>query len=268
MSVPKIIHQIWIQGEQNLPEHLAKNKDKIKELHPTWKYILWDEISILQLLKKTNMEWYKNYYKFEYLHQKVDYAKLIILYLHGGICIDMDAYTIKKLDGLFFKFKDYDFILSYASEFNSIINYILCNNTNRCMNNGIFFGKPNTDILSYMIKYISYECSKLQHKIYCISNTTGPIYFNKYINEYMKDNKNKSKIFILDNDYVEPCVMDICKETENTYIKHKHNMTWIDDYLRKIIELYLLHNRIFDTVFLLILLSLFLVLFYFILLIF
>jgi len=251
-KIPKIIHQIWIQGEENIPDDLIVNNRKIKELHPEWKYILWDEITILELLKKTNSEWYKNYYKFDYLHQKVDYAKLIILYIYGGIFIDMDAYTIKKLDGLINKYGEYDFIVSYAKEINPIVNFSVCRRFGKCLNNGIFLGKPNTDILNYMIGNISYECSMFKSKIDCIANTTGPVYFDtnlfKYINN--DDNKNKSKILILDSDYLEPCTLDVCEVTGNTYIKHVHSQSWINDYIKDFIKLYIIYPNIFNILFL------------------
>lgn len=251
-QIPKIIHQIWIQGEDEIPEHLSENKHKIIELHPEWQYILWDEISVLNLLKNTNKEWFKNYYKFNYLHQKVDYAKLIIIYIYGGIFIDMDAYTIQKLDSLFYKYGNYDFVVSYAKEINPMVNYSVCRRFSKCLNNGIFMGKPNTDILRFMINNITYDCSIIQNQVTCIANTTGPVFFDKHIFKYINDNENtnKSKILILDNDYFEPCTLDICEITGNTYIKHEHNISWINDSIRPLIKLYLNYTLLFNILFL------------------
>ena len=111
MAFPKIIHQIWIQGEAALPEKFKKNMDITIKKNPEYKYMLWDEIKILELIQ-LKPEWVKKYYKFEYLHQKVDYAKLIILYMYGGIAIDMDAYTEQNLDKLFETYADYDLVVS------------------------------------------------------------------------------------------------------------------------------------------------------------
>jgi mannosyltransferase OCH1-like enzyme len=237
--IPKIIHQVWIQGEQNIPEKFIANIKKIKKMHSDWTYILWDEISILQLLKNTNVEWYANYYKFNYLHQKVDYAKLIILFIYGGISIDIDAYTIKKLDTLYDKYDNYDLIVSYIKDINFIVNIFVCRRFTQCLNNGIFLGKPNTDILKYMIDKISYDCAMLDNKITCISNTTGPIYFHKHIFKYINSQrKKKSTIIILDNEYLEPCTLDDCNVTKNTYIKHEHNLSWLNVHFKNIIWLY------------------------------
>ncbi len=265
-TIPKIIHQIWIQGEEDIPEHLVVNQNRIKELHSDWEYILWDEISILQLLKNTNKEWFTTYYKFDYLHQKVDYVRLIILYVYGGIYIDMDAYTIKKLDSLFDKFSEYDFIVSYAKEKNFITNFAMCKKMSKCLNNGIIISKPNIDILSYLIYNVSYKCYSLDIKEHCILHTTGPEFFDKYILKYINTNEkgNKSKILMLDSDYLEPCALDICDVTDNTYIKHEQTMTWFNSYAKEFLRLYLHYTIIFNILLiLLVILILYLTFLYF-----
>jgi len=75
----------------------------------------------------------------------------------------------------------------------------------------------------------------LMPKIHQISTTTGPVFINKLINEY----KGISKIKILDYEYLEPCVRSNCNETENTYIKHIHGATWINNNLISLSDFYL-----------------------------
>lgn len=248
--IPKFIHQIWIQGNELLPEDLKKNKDTIKNMHADWTYILWDEIMILELLKNTDLNLLNKYYKFDYLHQKVDFAKLIILYLYGGICIDMDAYTKKNLDSLFNKYSNYDFVLSNLKDLGYIGNLYICNRLNQCFNNGIFFGKPKSDILNYIIDNITTECSSIDNKIECIHKTTGPRYFNKIINKYLKNinNPNKSNIIILDYKYLEPCTQNICDITENTYIVHKHTGTWINKYIYYLANIYINYIKVINFI--------------------
>ena len=42
MSKSKIIHQVWIQGEDALPEAYKANRAKWKAAFPDWEMILWD----------------------------------------------------------------------------------------------------------------------------------------------------------------------------------------------------------------------------------
>jgi len=245
MEFPKIIHQIWIQGELLLPDNFKQYQNEIKKYHPDWKYMLWDEINILELLKKNNIDWLKQYYKFQYMHQRIDYAKLIILYLYGGIFIDMDAYTIKNLQKLFDDNKQYDFVISKLANLSGIANFSVCGNFTQCFNNGNFISKPKNDILNYMIKNISDSCNLLDNKVRCIGKTTGPVFFNKIIQKYIDDKNitNKSSIKILDHEYLEPCLgKDKCDITDNTFVVHKHENSWMDSLTKVIIYNYI-HNK-------------------------
>jgi len=286
-TIPKIIHQIWLQGSLYVSNESLERINKIKKIHnindkgdiiridsemrmrtepeirmrtepetirrrEQWKYRLWDEVQILNLLQKLDKEYIEKYYKFIYLHQKVDYAKLIILKVYGGIYIDMDCNVVKNLDGLFEHVKDYDFIISYLSQNNKLFNYIGCGYMDKCINNGIIISKINTDICNYIIDKFKYECeSILDKKPACITNTTGPKIFNKIIYSYLNDNKNrnKSNVLILPPEYLEPCLFDVCSNTENTYVQHIHEWTWIDNkYYKNICLFYTKNTTLLNTI--------------------
>lgn len=238
-NIPKIIHQIWLQGKYDIPTPFINNQNKIKHINPNWKYILWEEISILNLIK-TNKKWLDTYYKFQYLHQKVDYAKLIILYTYGGVFIDMDAYTNKNLDTLVDKYKNYDFIISKMNNNRpSLFNFLTCSRFSYCYNNGNLIAKPNADVLNYIIDNIHTTCY-ISNKFYCVNKTTGPPVFNKLLDTYINDNniKNKSKILILNSEYLEPCLRKNCNITNDTYIVHIHENTWHSSFIKYLTDLY------------------------------
>lgn len=81
--IPKILHFLWLNGE--LPLTYIKLIDKWIELHPTWEFKIWTK-------KELNSAGITNsmYYKFE------------ILYLYGGVFVDMDFKAIKPLDDLLY----------------------------------------------------------------------------------------------------------------------------------------------------------------------
>ena len=241
-KIPRKIHQIWMQGEELIPAKFKKYQNKIKNQHKGWEYKLWNELEIIDLIKKTNINWLEKYYKYEYMHQKIDLGKLVIMYIEGGIIIDMDAYTKKNLEELFEENEEYDFIISKMSHVGYIGNYTSCGKIQQCINNGIFISKPKANILEYMINNMENNCGILDNKMRCINKTTGPIYFNKIIEIYQNEKMipNKSKIKILENEYLEPCTgTKLCNITNKTYVIHKHENTWIDKYTRKIIDYYL-----------------------------
>ena len=103
-TIPYKIHQIWFQGEENLPE-------KYKVFQKTWtdqelfEYEIWDETKIIRLLHDQNSRLWdetgvhckKLYNSYPTMIQKIDFAKYVILYVYGGIYIDMDVFAIRDL---------------------------------------------------------------------------------------------------------------------------------------------------------------------------
>jgi mannosyltransferase OCH1-like enzyme len=230
---PRIIHQIWLQGYSNISEKYKGNMQQNRHLNPNWKYIFWDDTKIINLLREYD-EWISTYYRLEYLHHKVDFARYIILYKFGGAYIDMDAIIIKPLDNIINRFGDYDLIVSKVNS-NMIENYFHCRHP-ECINNGIIIAKPRNIVLEKMIKSIikNPKCDSLSTKITCIQSVTGPSKFTKVI---YKNINNKVKI--LDAEYLEPCVLDVCDVTDNTHVIHKHAGSWYSANLKYLVSLYL-----------------------------
>lgn len=228
--IPHIIHQIWLQGEMNIPVKFQSNVKKIKRLHPTWEYILWDEIMIINLIK-TNSQLINTYYKFAYLVQKVDFARYIILYHYGGVYIDIDAYTLKPLDDLLAAYADYDMIVS-LNNMNKLASYTVCGYP-KCIKNGVIISKQYPDILKHVINAIvaKPQCHVLSIKQKCIFNTTGPSLFTDIIYKY-GDNKVK----MLPYDYLEPCILGTCNPTDRTVIYHDHASSWSTDTEKKLLK--------------------------------
>ncbi len=105
--IPKIIHNIWIQGYQNLPEEEKQNHLKIKKLNPDWEFIIWDNNMIIELLKK----YPKIYYVYKNINKlsgiiindatRSDIARYIIMKEYGGLYYDIDFECISSFDTLF-----------------------------------------------------------------------------------------------------------------------------------------------------------------------
>lgn len=94
MTIPKIIHQIWIGDQSKKP---SKIMNMWKEMNPEYEYICWDEKLIDEKLTINNR------YKFkienhEAIWGKADMYRWLILRNYGGIFIDADIVPIEKLD--------------------------------------------------------------------------------------------------------------------------------------------------------------------------
>lgn len=95
MSIPKIIHQIWV-GDNPLPAKSETYIKKIKELHPEYEYKLWKNDDITP----------ENFINYKYIvasnknAQKADIMRYEILYNYGGIYLDIDMEVYKSLTPL------------------------------------------------------------------------------------------------------------------------------------------------------------------------
>jgi mannosyltransferase OCH1-like enzyme len=236
-NIPKKIHQIWLQGEENLSDENKLKIKQIKEINDDFTYLLWDEIKILEMIKKDD-KLLKKYYSFIYLHQKVDFAKIVILKNHGGIYIDIDCEVIKKINTIFEQYNKYDLIVSKLNDKIDLVTSILtCRKTSNCYNNGVIIGKPNAPVLTYLIESFKSECSFYENKLMCIQTTTGPPMFNTIIDKYVQENDtNKDKVLFLPFYYFEPCIGDKCEIKDETIILHKHQLSWLSDREKKIFD--------------------------------
>ena len=96
--IPKKLHYMWLGG-QPLPDSLRKCIDSWKKYCPDYEVVRWDE---------THYDVYKNTFMSEtYDNVKYvfvpDYARLDILYHHGGIYMDTDVELIRELDDLLYQ---------------------------------------------------------------------------------------------------------------------------------------------------------------------
>lgn len=91
--IPKKLHYMWLGGNK-IPEHIQKCIDSWKLFCPDYEIIEWNE---------SNYDVSKNQYMKEAYDAKAygfvpDYARLDILYQHGGIYLDTDVELVRNLD--------------------------------------------------------------------------------------------------------------------------------------------------------------------------
>lgn len=100
MRFPKIIHQIWFQGEDNLPVQYKKYSDTWKNKHKDYEHMIWDSESIETLIDTHYSKYKDAYLALPKMIQKIDYAKYFIIHRFGGIYTDMDTECLKSIDPL------------------------------------------------------------------------------------------------------------------------------------------------------------------------
>ena len=101
MAIPKIIHQVW-GGPNNppLPERLQILSESWKEENPDWEYHLWTEKEMDKLVE-THFPKYLSFYKdLPYDIQRWDTIRYMILFLYGGVYVDLDSECFHSINPL------------------------------------------------------------------------------------------------------------------------------------------------------------------------
>ena len=92
MSIPKIIHQLWI-GTKPAP---IKLMDTWKDKHPNFEYIYWNEEEFIK--RNMTFKCQDKINEIEEINGKADIIRWEILYKYGGIFIDADSICIEPFD--------------------------------------------------------------------------------------------------------------------------------------------------------------------------
>lgn len=94
MTIPKIIHQLWI-GPKPRP---SKFMDTWREKHPDYEYIMWNEDEIKK--RGLKLECQHRINEIEEINGKADIIRWEILYHYGGLFLDADSICIEPLNSL------------------------------------------------------------------------------------------------------------------------------------------------------------------------
>ena len=93
--IPKVIHYCWFGGSE-LPESVKKCIESWRRVMPDYEIKRWDESNY----KIDKCKYMKDAYAAKKYAFVSDYARLDILYNHGGIYLDTDVETLKAFDDL------------------------------------------------------------------------------------------------------------------------------------------------------------------------
>lgn len=209
--IPPIIHQIWIQGIDKLPDHLKVLHDKCKVVNNNFKHEFWDEPKILALLNIYGTHYVDTYNAYTIWAQKADFARYCILNIHGGIYLDMDMDCRKNLS----PFLSYKLFFTTDSMFIFSKRYL----------NGIIGVVPNHPVFGYIFANLFERVNYRKNVTY----STGTKLFYDSVQQYI-DKSGDNDITVVDSKYLHPCGIfsnDKCKyKCNDCYVIHMNNSSW------------------------------------------
>lgn len=207
--IPKVIHYCWFGGKE-LPEQVKWYISTWRKYCPDYKIIEWNE---------SNFEVNQNLYCKEAYEAKKwafvsDYARLKILYDHGGIYMDTDVEVCKNLD----EFLQYAAFSGYES-YNKIPT-------------GTIGAVKHNNWIKHLLSY--YETAKFLKDNGEYNFTTNVEVITKMTVEKYNINLN-NKFILFDNIAIYPfevfCAKDFLSgniyKSSNTYTIHNFNGSWL-----------------------------------------
>lgn len=211
--IPKIIHYCWFGGNP-LPDEVKKYIETWKKYCPDYEITEWNE---------SNFDVNQNQYcreayeagKWAFVS---DYARLKILYDHGGIYMDTDMEVCKPLDHL----ASYGFWSGFESESQ--------------IQTGIMASCRDNELLAYLLSY--YDDKHFRNENGTYDTTTNVTTITKMVKDkYDIDLNNTFQIFGSNNaifpfEYF--CAKDLfdgkVKKTHNTYTIHHFSGSWLNQW--------------------------------------
>lgn len=212
----RCIHQIWYQGVENLPYRYRVLSDRIKALHPDYEHLIWSEkelsvaVDVLCSVLGDNSirEVYDSY---PYMINRIDLGKYVILYLMGGLYVDMDMYVVRNMDPLFGGNPHADrVIVSATANFyaNLLRNLKLVKAPS--VNNAVLWAPPRSPAILNIIRECQRRTTTASAKVLFVNKTlyvlysTGPWVLSKCIERQLND-PNGGEYHILDSKYLHSC---------------------------------------------------------------
>lgn len=237
--IPKIIHFIWWQGEDQLPDKYKPNVIDWTRNNPSYKLMFWDESKLRQLCHDYFPQYEENFNRSQHMVEQIDVSKLMIMEVLGGFYVDTDIEFRQPIPNDWVNYKAI-FSELYTSDVCSsqycVVPFIvsLGQSSSKLYNNGFFAGEPGTGIFGNILA----ESMKLRlsiprwvgKQIY-ITYTAGPPFISMYIQKHFQ---NRPDIKILSPTFIESCGTSFhfsknesdCLITEDTVGIHKHGLSW------------------------------------------
>jgi len=100
--IPKTIHQIWL-GPHPIPPLYKEYMATWKKLHPGWEFVLWTDKDV----ERWNFTSKDLFHRASSYQEKSDILRYEILFLYGGVYMDVDYVCLKSLEPLHHRYEFY-----------------------------------------------------------------------------------------------------------------------------------------------------------------
>jgi mannosyltransferase OCH1-like enzyme len=231
--IPRVIHQIWFQGQEKMPQKYLTYQRNTIELHKEYRYVFWDGQRIERLIEKRYPSFYKIWMNLPYMIQKIDAAKIFILHRYGGVYIDADMEPIMNISKLLTQ--PLVFSRCYVHPLGIIgasflgLKYF----AKTQINNGFIACSRGHPVMRRAIEIMHTSAIMEQKGVYgaYIAKTCGTEVIVNALADELAKNPNLG-FAVYPPEYFEPKVKIKDKEpliTKNTHVIHHTDRSWVKD---------------------------------------
>lgn len=221
-----IIHQIFINSSNiipKLPEYIKFTQSQVKNLYPNYQYHLYSGDEIENIIKNNfPKEVLFSYHSLKPYAYKADLARYCLLYLYGGLYIDLSLLCLSPLtleNINFFAFRD---LPEFSDPWWAITNAII-------------YSKPKSNIMKTAIDLMVHHCKTEFYGTSAI-DIGGPTLLGKAV---MRSQEDFSRVFTNGQvKHVNVKDLDVDEKTLSTFGYDTNKLTgFVMDQDKKVIAL-------------------------------
>ena len=205
--IPRIIHQTW--KTEAIPPQWQAAQQSWRDAHPEWEYRFWTDEDLERLVRERAPQLVPLFQRYPDQIQRVDAARYVILYEHGGLYADLDMECVRPLDDLL----DADLVLPRTTPLG--------------LSNQLMLTRPGHPFLKEALEALPGSFERWQRwwlpRHFRILLTTGPLFVTGRVRAHGEDAGIRI-LSLAEHGHGDP---------EQSYVRHLRGKTWAgwDTYL-------------------------------------
>ena len=225
-----IIHQIWIQGEDKIPQKYRITSRKLRRMNPEFEYKVWSGRELEQVCRSLGPPYHHAWKQAKHLHQHVDFGRYCVIYAYGGISIDMDVEPLRPIREVVDIVPKHTLGVTKLPVNATESSIVMMAPRPWFLNNATLIAhRPRLPAAKILIDRMADRLSNQgwrakAPKSMAIWTTTGPRFFNETFAYHI----DPSLYTAIPAEYFEPCsgFDKACRPTPKTVVSHMHAASW------------------------------------------
>jgi len=210
--LPRIVHQIWMQGWDHLPAPFTDYAADLRRMNPEFEFRTWDDTQLRAECAELGPIFLACYDRFPKMISKVDFGRYVLLYKYGGLSLDTDMKPLRPLREAAI---DPTATLVVSEAAHSAL----------YANNAVMWVTPHHSLLLKLLHTIIADTRRPEDFgsiLEYVMETTGPMMFGRWAY------KHRDHIYLAPHHMFEPCFSKDpwCRPDDRAILDHRHENSW------------------------------------------